>query len=57
MVIHIRSMDVGGYIYNYEGFYEKSIYQMSTNKGRMIITKGVHTSLVGIISFLLFLSW
>ena len=31
-IIYIRSMDVGGYSHNYEGFYEKSIYQMCTNK-------------------------
>ena len=49
--------DVGGYIHNNECFYEKSTYQMSLNKGRTTTTKGTHTSLVGIISFLLFLSW
>ena len=32
MVIYIRSIDVGRYIYNYEGFYEKFAYQMSINR-------------------------
>ena len=39
-VTNIRSMDVGGYRYNYEGFYEKSIYQMSINKGRTTTREG-----------------
>ena len=55
-VTHIRSMDVGRYIHNYEGFYEKFTYQMCINKGRMITPKGAHASLVGILSFLLSLS-
>ena len=46
-------MDVGGYRHNYEGFYEKTSYQMSINRGRMTTTEGAHASLVGIISFLL----
>ena len=29
----MRSMDIGGYRHNYEGFYEKSTYQISINKG------------------------
>ena len=44
-------MDVGGYRHNYEGFYEKSSYQMSINRGRTTTTKGDHASLVGILSF------
>ena len=35
---------------------KKFTYQMSINKGRMVITKGRHASLVGILSFFLFLS-
>ena len=31
--IDLRSMDVGGYRHNYEGFYEKTSYQMFINKG------------------------
>ena len=27
-------MDVGGYRHNYEGFYEKTSFQMSINRGR-----------------------
>ena len=53
----IGSMDVGRYTHNYEGFYEKFTYQMSINRRRMTTTKGDHTSLVRIFSFLLFLSW
>ena len=53
---HIRSKDVGGYRCNYEGFYEKTSYQMSINRGRTTTTECAHVSLVGIISFLLFLS-
>ena len=53
----MRFMDVGGYRHNCEGFYEKTSFQMSINRGRMTTTKGAHASLVGIISFLLFLSW
>ena len=30
---------------------------MSINRGRMTISKGAHISLMGILSFLLFLSW
>ena len=48
---HIRSMDVGRYRYNYESFYEKSIYQMSISKEKIIITQGAHASLVGILPF------
>ena len=50
-------MDAGGYIHNYEGFYEKTSYQMSINRGRKTTTEGAHASLVRILSFLLFLSW
>ena len=50
-------MDVGGYRYNYEGFYEKTSYQMSINRVRTTTTRGAYASLVGILSFLLFLSW
>ena len=55
-VTHIRCMDVGRYKYNYEGFCEKFIYPISINKGKIIITQEVHARLLGIISFLLFLS-
>ena len=54
---HIRFMDVGGYRHNYEGFYEKTSYQISINRGRMTTTEGAHASLVGILSILLFLCW
>ena len=50
-------MDVGGYRHNYEDFYEKSIYQISINRERKTTTQGAHASLMGILSFLLFLSW
>ena len=50
-------MDVGGYRHNYEGFYEKTSFQMSITRGRTTTTQGAHASLVGILSFLLFLSW
>ena len=49
-------MDVGGYRHNYKFFYEKTSYQMSINRERMTTTLGAHASLVGILSFLLFLS-
>ena len=39
MVFDIRSMEVGGYIHDYEGFYEKFTYLMSKNKGRMTTLK------------------
>ena len=54
---HRVIMHVGGYRHNYEGFYEKTLYQMSINRGRTTTTQGAHASLVGIISILLFLSW
>ena len=50
-------MDVGGYRHNYEGFDEKISFQMSINRERMTTIEGAHVSLVGILSFLLFLSW
>ena len=53
----MRSMDVGGYRHNYEGFYEKNAYRMSINRERTTITEGAYASLVGILSFPLFLSW
>ena len=53
----MRSMDVGGYRHNYEGFYEKTLHQMLINRGRMTTTLGSHASLVRIHSFFLFLSW
>ena len=46
-----------GYRHNYEGFYEKTSYQMFINRGRKTTTQGAHASLAGILSFLLFLSW
>ena len=58
-------MNVDRYRHNYEGsidfglwmwIYEKSIYQMSINRGRTTTTEGAHASLVKILSFLLFLS-
>ena len=54
---HIRSINVGGYRHNYEGFYEKTLYQMSINRGRTTTNEGAHASLVRILSFLLILSW
>ena len=51
------SIDVGGYRYNYKGFYEKTSYQMFINRGRTITTQGAHANLVRILSFVLFLSW
>ena len=53
----MRSMDICRYRHNYKGFYEKTSYQMSINRGRTTTTEGDHASLVGILSFLLFLSW
>ena len=47
-------MDVGWYKYNYEGFYKKSIYQMSINREKTTTTRGVYTSLVGILIFIFF---
>ena len=41
-------MDVSGYRHNYEGFYEKTSFQMSINKGRTTTSEGAHASLVGI---------
>ena len=29
-----KVFDVGGYRHNYEGFYEKTAYQMSINRGK-----------------------
>ena len=46
-------MDIGGYRHNYNGFYEKASFQMSTNRERTTTTEGAHASLVGILSFLL----
>ena len=57
MVTHIRFMDVGRYRHNYEGFDEKTSYQMSINRRITTTTEGAHASLVRILSFLLFLSW
>ena len=51
------SMDVGEYRHNYEGFYDKTSYKIFINKGRTATTQGAHTRLVGVLSFLLFLSW
>ena len=39
-------MDVGGYRHNYKGFYEKSTYEMSINRGRMTRTQGAYASLM-----------
>ena len=41
---HISSINVGGYRHNYEGFYEKILYQMSINRGRATTNKGAHAS-------------
>ena len=50
-------MDLGGYRHNYEDFYEKSTYEMSINRGKMITIQVALTSLVRILSILLFVSW
>ena len=44
-------MNIGLYRHNYEGFYEKTSSYMSINRERTTTTLGVHTSLVGILSF------
>ena len=41
-------MDVGRYRHNYEGFYKKTSFQMSINRGRTTTNKASHASLVGI---------
>ena len=50
-------MDFSVYRHNYEGIFKETSYQMSINRGRTTTTEGAHESLVGILSFLLFLSW
>ena len=35
----------------------RGIYQIYINRGRTITTQGAHEGFVGILSFLLFLSW
>ena len=40
-VAYIRSIDVGGYKYNYVGFYEKFIYKISMNRVRTTTTKNI----------------
>ena len=44
-------MNVGRSRYNYYGFYEKSTYQMSINRGRTNTTQGAYISLMGILFF------
>ena len=44
-------MNVGGCRHIYEGFYEKSIYQMTINRERTTTIEGAFSSLVGILSF------
>ena len=51
-----RSMDVGGYKHNYEGFYEKSIYKTFRNR-KTTTTQCAYVSLMRILKFLLFLYW
>ena len=55
-ITRIRSMNVGRYRHNNETFYEKFVYQISINKGRMTTTQGVHADFMRILSFLFFLS-
>ena len=50
-------MDVGRYKHNYEGINKKYTHQMLINRGRTTITLGANTSLMRILSFLVFLSW
>ena len=38
MVTYIKSIDISRYRNNYEGFYEKSTYQISINRKRMTTT-------------------
>ena len=51
----MRFIDVGGYRYNYMGFYEKSIYQISMNWRRMTTTQVAYASLIKNFLLLLFL--
>ena len=46
---HIRSINIGKYRNNYEGFYKKSTYQMTIHRGRIITIQGYHISLTGIL--------
>ena len=50
------SIDFYGYRHNDKIINEQFTYQMSINRRRMTKIQGAHASLVGIISFLLFLS-
>ena len=54
---HTHMVYGSGYRHNYEGFHKKTIHHVYINKGRMTITQGAHTSLVRILSFLLYFSW
>ena len=54
----MRYMDLEGHTHKvYEGFYEKSTFQIFINRERTNTTQGALASLVGILFFLLFLSW
>ena len=46
--LHIRSIDIGRYRHNYEGFCEKFIYPKFISKEKMTTTQGAHASLVRI---------
>ena len=57
MVTNIRSISVGGYKHNFEGFYKNFTYPIFINKERMTTTQGVHANLIETLPFLLVLSW
>ena len=45
-VRHVRSIDVGGYQHNNKGFCENFIFPKSINRGRTILTRSTHVSLM-----------
>ena len=55
MLVDIRSIDVGRYRHNYEGFYEKFAYQIHINGGRTTTTQGAYARLLGILSFFIYI--
>ena len=45
MVTHIRSVDIGEYLNNYEDFNKNFSYRMCINRGRMTTTQCIGASL------------
>ena len=57
MITLIRSIDICRFRHNYKDFYQNFVYRISINMERATTSQSAHTSLLRILSFIIFLFW